>query len=170
VGASRQNVLHTGYLILTLVHGAQSSRLPNLDTCPPAQGDWKRPDRRRVRAIRDACAPPTASRRTGAPGADHELILTVLSQNTNDRNRDVAYARLTARFESWDNVRDAPVEEVEDAIRPAASRRPRRCGFRRSWRALGDDDLSELETERAGRGRNRSARLPASAARPRRAS
>ena len=47
-----------------------------------------------------------------------ELILTVLSQSTNDRNRDVAFLRLRRRFGSWAAVRDAPVEEVEAAIRP----------------------------------------------------
>lgn len=47
-----------------------------------------------------------------------ELILTVLSQSTNDRNRDVAYLRLVERFPSWEAVRDAPNEEVEAAIRP----------------------------------------------------
>jgi len=47
-----------------------------------------------------------------------ELILTVLSQSTNDRNRDVAYLRLRRRFPAWEAVRDAPNEEVEEAIRP----------------------------------------------------
>ena len=47
-----------------------------------------------------------------------ELVLTVLSQSTNDRNRDVAYLRLRDRFEDWVAVRDAPVEEIEAAIRP----------------------------------------------------
>ena len=47
-----------------------------------------------------------------------ELVLTVLSQNTNDRNRDVAYERLRKRFPDWRAVLDAPVEEVEEAIRP----------------------------------------------------
>src|SRR5258705_11548131 len=47
-----------------------------------------------------------------------ELILTVLSQNTNDRNRDVAYMRLRERFPSWEAVRRAPEGEVEEAIRP----------------------------------------------------
>ena len=47
-----------------------------------------------------------------------ELVLTVLSQSTNDRNRDVAYLRLRERFASWEQVRDAPVAEVEEAIRP----------------------------------------------------
>jgi endonuclease-3 len=47
-----------------------------------------------------------------------ELVLTILSQSTSDRNRDVAFLRLRERFASWDEVRDAPLEEVEDAIRP----------------------------------------------------
>ena len=47
-----------------------------------------------------------------------ELVLTVLSQSTNDRNRDVAFLRLRERFASWEAVRDAPVAEVEEAIRP----------------------------------------------------
>jgi endonuclease III len=46
-----------------------------------------------------------------------ELILTVLSQSTNDRNRDVAYFGLRERFGDWRAVRDAPVDEVERAIR-----------------------------------------------------
>lgn len=47
-----------------------------------------------------------------------ELVLTILSQNTTDRNRDVAYLRLRERFASWEQVRAAPVGEVEEAIRP----------------------------------------------------
>ncbi len=47
-----------------------------------------------------------------------ELILTVLSQSTNDRNRDVAFLRLRTRFPSWEAVREAPVREIEEAIRP----------------------------------------------------
>jgi endonuclease III len=76
-------------------------------------------DRRKLRAIRDRLR-----REYGRPvlrphrAPVDELVLTVLSQNTNDRNRDVAYARLRERFSSWAEVRDAPVEEVEDAIRP----------------------------------------------------
>ncbi len=47
-----------------------------------------------------------------------ELVLTVLSQSTNDRNRDVAFLRLRERFPSWEDVRRAAVEEIEEAIRP----------------------------------------------------
>ena len=42
----------------------------------------------------------------------------MLSQSTNDRNRDVAYLRLRRRFPAWEAVRDAPNEDVEAAIRP----------------------------------------------------
>jgi endonuclease-3 len=47
-----------------------------------------------------------------------ELVLTVLSQSTNDRNRDVAYMRLREELPAWADVRDAPVAVVEEAIRP----------------------------------------------------
>ena len=49
----------------------------------------------------------------------NELVSTILSQNTNDRNRDVAYTRLVQRFPTWEQVRDAPTAEVVDAVRPA---------------------------------------------------
>ncbi|HEX4807101.1 MAG TPA: DNA lyase [Conexibacter sp.] len=91
--------------------------MPPGATIPQAQ--WKRPARRRVKAIRDRLREVY-----GVPiMAPHEqpldeLILTVLSQSTNDRNRDVAYERLRERFSSWEAVLHAPVAEVEEAIRP----------------------------------------------------
>jgi endonuclease-3 len=48
-----------------------------------------------------------------------ELVSTILSQNTNDVNRDVAFDRLRARLPTWEKVRDADVEVVIEAIRPA---------------------------------------------------
>ncbi|MGC8855694.1 MAG: endonuclease III domain-containing protein [Anaerolineae bacterium] len=48
-----------------------------------------------------------------------ELVSTMLSQNTNDTNRDRAFAALRARFGSWEAVREASAEEVIAAIRPA---------------------------------------------------
>jgi endonuclease III len=48
-----------------------------------------------------------------------ELVSTVLSQNTNDNNRDVAFERLRQRFPDWEAVRDAAENDVIDAIRPA---------------------------------------------------
>ena len=48
-----------------------------------------------------------------------ELVSTILSQNTNDINRDRAFESLRKRFPTWEEVRDAPQEEVIDAIRIA---------------------------------------------------
>jgi endonuclease III len=48
-----------------------------------------------------------------------ELVSTILSQNTNDVNRDVAFDALKAKFPNWEAVRDADPEAVKDAIRPA---------------------------------------------------
>jgi endonuclease-3 len=74
-----------------------------------------------------------------------ELVLTVLSQNTNDRNRDVAYHRLRERFPGgWPEVGDAPVEDVEDAIRPGGLSVTKAARIKEILRALGDDDLAWL--------------------------
>ncbi len=70
-----------------------------------------------------------------------ELILTVLSQSTNDRNRDVAYLRLRERFESWDAVRDAPTDEVEEAIRPGGISKVKSVRIQAILEAI-DDPLS----------------------------
>jgi endonuclease-3 len=48
-----------------------------------------------------------------------ELVSTILSQNTNDGNRDLAYSRLRARFATWEQVRDSKTDEVIEAIKPA---------------------------------------------------
>jgi endonuclease III len=80
---------------------------------------WRPPGKRRVRAIRDRLR-AFYGRPCNEPhhAPLDELVLTMLSQNTTDRNRDVAYARLRARFPDWEAVARAPVEEVEEAIRP----------------------------------------------------
>jgi endonuclease-3 len=90
---------------------------------------WRRPRRARVRAIRDRLR-DLYGQPVNEPHGDPiaELIRTVLSQNTNDRNRDVAFARLRERFPAWEEVRDAPTEEIVEAIRPgglAATKAPR---------------------------------------------
>ena len=103
-------------------------------------------DRRRLRRITDRLAAEygrPALRPHKAPV--DELILTVLSQNTNDRNRDVAYFRLRERFPSWDAVREAPVEEIEDAIRPGGLAPTKSVRIKQILEAIGDDDLCWLE-------------------------
>lgn len=48
-----------------------------------------------------------------------ELISTILSQNTNDTNRDLAYDSLLKDFPTWDAIRDAPQDQVENSIKIA---------------------------------------------------
>lgn len=48
-----------------------------------------------------------------------ELISTILSQNTNDLNRDRAFHALRSRFPSWEAVRDAKKNIVINTIRVA---------------------------------------------------
>jgi endonuclease-3 len=82
-----------------------------------------------------------------------ELILTVLSQSTSDRNRDVAYLRLRERFPDWAQVAAAPVEEVEEAIRPGGLSRQKSARIVAMLRALGDppslDHLASLPVAQA---------------------
>jgi endonuclease-3 len=56
--------------------------------------------------------------RSPLPAID-ELVSTILSQNTNDVNRDRAFTLLRAALPTWQAVRDAPAKKVVAAIRPA---------------------------------------------------
>ena len=56
--------------------------------------------------------------RTPLPPVD-ELVSTILSQNTNDVNRDKAFETLKARFPTWEEVMAADTNEVIDAVRIA---------------------------------------------------
>jgi endonuclease-3 len=100
---------------------------------------WKRPTRARVARIR-----ARLREIYGVPGAEphgrplDELILTVLSQSTNDRNRDVAFLALRERFGSWEAVRDAPVEEVEETIRPGGISKVKSVRIQQILRAIGE--------------------------------
>jgi endonuclease-3 len=118
-------------------------------------------DRRRLRTIRDKLR-----REYGRPLLRphrmpiDELILTVLSQNTNDRNRDVAYGRLRERFPTWPEVRDAPVGEIEDAIRPGGLAPTKAVRIKQILEAIGDDDLAWLADAPLAEGRDYLTDLP----------
>jgi endonuclease-3 len=108
----------------------------------PAIGgrDWRAPSRARVVRVRERLRevygiPQMAPH--GHPIA--ELILTVLSQSTNDRNRDVAYMRLRERFPTWEEVRDAAPGEVEAAIRPGGISKVKSARIQAILRAISDD-------------------------------
>ena len=123
---------------------------------PVARADFKPPSRRRVSGLRDRlrdlygvpCAPPHER-------PVDELILTVLSQSTNDRNRDVAFLRLRERFaDDWAAVRDAPLEAVEDAIRPGGLFKQKSVRIQEILRAIGEPEaLERLRTMTVPEGR-----------------
>jgi endonuclease III len=84
---------------------------------PETSGPITPATRRRVRAVRDRLRLVYGV--PGQPPHGHpiaELILTVLSQSTNDRNRDVAYLALRERWPEWTELRDAPFDELHDTM------------------------------------------------------
>lgn len=48
-----------------------------------------------------------------------ELVSTILSQNTNDTNRDRAFHSLRQRFPTWPEVMNATEDQIIDAVRVA---------------------------------------------------
>lgn len=85
-----------------------------------------------------------------------ELISCILSQNTSDINRDRGFAGLKQRFETWEAVRFADVDELMDAIRPAGLARqkaPRiQNALHKIYEKVGDysiDFLDELSIAEA---------------------
>ena len=76
-----------------------------------------------------------------------ELVLTVLSQSTNDRNRDVAYLRLRDRLSSWEAVMQAPVAEVEEAIRPGGISKVKSARIKAILAAIASNPMEPLTGE-----------------------
>lgn len=78
--------------------------------------------------VRKAKYAPVVAALTGVYGAldwsrqqdgMDELISCILSQSTNDTNRDRAFAQLKQVYEDWHAVRTADLEELTEVIRPA---------------------------------------------------
>ena len=91
---------------------------PGRTTRPALAATAAAPSPSRVRAVwrrlRQHQGPFTPKPR---PPALDQLVATVLSQHTTDRNAERAFALLKQRFPSWEQVLDAPVDEVAAAIR-----------------------------------------------------
>jgi endonuclease III len=120
---------------------------------------WKPPTRARVKRIRDRLRAVYGIPRMVPHGRPlDELVLTVLSQSTNDRNRDVAFLRLRERFGregiDYHAVLAAPVAEIEEAIRPGGISKVKSARIQRILAAIAaespdaEDSLS-LEWMRA---------------------
>lgn len=78
-----------------------------------------------------------------------ELVLTILSQNTNDTNRDRAWKALRDRYPDWEAVRAADVEQLRETIRTAGLAGQKARTIRRVLDALveerGRAELGHLE-------------------------
>ncbi len=87
-----------------------------------------------------------------------ELVNTMLSQNTNDRNRDLAFGKLKQTYPDWDAVRDAPAEEVIECVRCAGLANQKAPRIQNLLRGVSeshpDYDLSFLKEMSAEEARN----------------
>lgn len=86
--------------------------------------------------------------RNPLPAID-ELVSTILSQNTNDLNRDRAFESLRAKFGTWEEVRDAKTQNVIEAIRSAGLANQKGPRIQQVLRSITEErgrlDLSFLE-------------------------
>lgn len=86
--------------------------------------------------------------RNPLPAID-ELVSTILSQNTNDINRDRGFNALRAKFGTWEGVRDADTMDVVNAIRPAGLANQKGPRIQQVLRSITEErgslDLSFLE-------------------------
>lgn len=91
----------------------------------------------------------------GAPGKPErdpldELVLTILSQNTSDTNRDRAWRSLRDRYPDWEAVRSAASGELEETIRTAGLASQKAATIRRVLDGLAEErgrpDLSHLSS------------------------
>lgn len=87
-----------------------------------------------------------------------ELISTILSQNTNDGNRDRAFEALRRRFPTWEAVRDAPLPAVVEAIRTAGLAQQKGHRIQAVLRSISEqrgrlelDFLQEMDADEAQR-------------------
>ncbi len=129
--------------------------------------EWRAPDRARVLRVRERLREVYGVPLMG-PHDDPiaELILTVLSQSTNDRNRDVAYLRLRDRLPSWEQVRDAPLLEVEEAIRPGGISKVKSARIQAILRAISAAPRDARTSSRSTGWRGRRSRSPATISSP----
>ena len=129
--------------------GGRVSELPSAVGVEVSRASWAPPARRRVCAIRDRLR-QVYGIPLFRPHGDGlaELVLTVLSQSTNDRNRDLAYLALRERFPAWEAVRDAPVDEIEEAIRGGGISKVKSARIKRILQAISDTALAVAAARR----------------------
>ena len=75
-----------------------------------------------------------------------ELVSTILSQNTNDTNRDLAYDKLLENFPSWEEVRDAPENLLKESIKTAGLANQKAPAIQNALRSI-TEERGEIELD-----------------------
>jgi endonuclease-3 len=83
--------------------------------------------------------------RSQLPPVD-ELVSTILSQNTNDRNRDLAFDNMKVRFPTWEDVRDAPTNKLEESIKTAGLSKQKATAIQNALRKI-TEERGRIELE-----------------------
>jgi endonuclease III len=76
-----------------------------------------------------------------------ELILTILSQHTSDTNRDRAFNTMRERFSTWEEVRDAPTQDLADAIKSGGLSNVKAPRIQEVLRQLGEERGGNLNLD-----------------------
>lgn len=75
-----------------------------------------------------------------------ELVSTILSQSTSDTNRDKGFYALKATYATWDDVLAAPIEDIEETIRPAGLARQKAPRIKNALQVV-KDEVGELSLD-----------------------
>lgn len=74
-----------------------------------------------------------------------EIVMTVLSQNTNDDNRDEAYQQLNEQYRTPQEILDAPTDELRKLIAPAGLQESKAAYLRNAARHIVEERGGDLE-------------------------
>ncbi|MDY6399458.1 MAG: endonuclease III [Synergistales bacterium] len=81
------------------------------------------------------------------------LILTVLSQNTNDKNRDSAFTKLKSLYPEWSDAAQADAKKIEAAVRTAGLAHTKAARIMQIleiiYKDFGEYSLKELAKEKS---------------------
>ena len=116
------------------------------------------PTKRQIRRVHELLKGQYGSRAPKPRDPLDGLILILLSQATNDINCDRAFNSLKLKFPTWDEVLDAPVSQVADAIRSGGLANQKAARIQEILRQIKDDggnfDLSWMHNATADECRN----------------
>jgi endonuclease-3 len=76
-----------------------------------------------------------------------ELVLTILSQHTSDTNRDRAFSTMRAQCPTWEEVRDAPVDLLIEAIRSGGLANVKAPRIQSVLHQISDERAGELDLD-----------------------